>query len=576
MLDLKRTCALVGSLRIAAIIGLVSYWHRGAIADVGAISAGDCDTFVSTSGDDAAGDGSSDAPWRHINYALSQASPGSVVCLRGGTYRELVSFPTSGMSDSLLITLAGDPTSSEAVIDGTIAESVGGQLVDYIENPCVCPPAVQVLDASHVRVTGLTIKNRGNARYTNPGPGSQCGAGVAGECSAQGIGILATTGADLDDIVVDHCTITDVRPPYAAALGIPISVGASYDGSVISQLQITGNSFGESDTQSVSAGETSDTGLIGIMGSIENFLISGNTFADSDSVGIDFGGNQTPGAYPSQGVIRGNSFSNSVATENYAVQIQAARQVLVERNYFHNVGRGIAVTTEPPCDVTPYVLAGRVWIRNNIFWGTQTQDMVTGAYDNSADIECPNDAYPYYLSTEDVWFTNNTIYRIDESGDPLNASISVVSNGVDGLTGDSIIFNNVFISADRIFDITTADLASDHNAFVFLGTGNILPFKAGSVEFSWSQWAGDRDGRSEYTTTNPYFDSPSGPSDFHLVSDWHLIGSGIQVPDPNESPQRWPVTLGSTAFGSFTPPVEYDFYGGTRTNGTRDIGADEY
>ena len=44
--------------------------------------------YVSTSGNDATATGSIDKPYKSINTALSKASPGKTIVLRGGTYRE--------------------------------------------------------------------------------------------------------------------------------------------------------------------------------------------------------------------------------------------------------------------------------------------------------------------------------------------------------------------------------------------------------------------------------------------------------------------------------------------------------
>src|SRR5262249_8647071 len=64
--------------------------------------------------DDAAG--SEKAPWRTINHALKQLSPGDTLYLRGGTYREHVYCAVAGKPDSP-ITIRAYP-GERVIVDG--------------------------------------------------------------------------------------------------------------------------------------------------------------------------------------------------------------------------------------------------------------------------------------------------------------------------------------------------------------------------------------------------------------------------------------------------------------------------
>jgi hypothetical protein len=65
-------------------------------------------------------DGSQDQPWRTVNFALRQLSPGDTLHLRGGTYYEHVVLPVSGEEEKP-ITIRSHP-GELAVIDGGLRE----------------------------------------------------------------------------------------------------------------------------------------------------------------------------------------------------------------------------------------------------------------------------------------------------------------------------------------------------------------------------------------------------------------------------------------------------------------------
>ena len=559
--------ALVCALVAAAVLGTAAVpgvWVGRAEADVPAVTLGDCTHHVTPDGDDAS-PGTRARPWRHVDFAVDQVGAGDVVCVGGGTYRELVTFDRSGRASGEWITLAADPAATSPVIlDGTIDGVT-------IPNRCVCPATIQIEGRSHVRVSGIVVENRGNARYL------ECRGALPEQCSAKGIGVqTVAAGSVVTDVVIDRCTLRDIAPIYPQALGIPLSVGAQARGSVIRELQVHGNRFLDSDT----AGPVIETGMIGLTGSVRDFAITGNVFDDASSIGIDLGGNQLGDDYPLRGVISDNQFLTRGASANYAVQIQGGQQMLVERNYFQHAGRGVAVTTEPPCDVDPHVLAKHVWIRSNVFSGTQHQDLVTGAFDNASASDCPGAPFPRYLGTESVWFTNNTVVRPTASGDPTVASISVVGYGDVGLGGDSRVMNNVFVAGDRVFDVQVPAGAPaprfEFNTIVYLGVAAaITPFRRNGLDLTWPGWQQAFDGSSGFTTGSGLFAGARARADFRLPAGSPLVDAATPVPGTRD-PQAWPTRLGPSAFGPFTPAVELDVYGVPRHRGAApDRGAGE-
>lgn len=561
---------MLGLVATAAVAG----------ADVG--PPGPCTHHVAPEGSDA-GHGTPAAPWRTVDHAVNAADdpvnpvgPGSVICVAPGTYRERVRFRRGGTDDRHRITLAadlaltaGDPT--RVVIDGT----VNGHGVRYDGE---CQAAIRIEDVSHVRVSGVTVLNRGNPFFPTADPA------LAAQCKAIGVGVSASApGATVDDVVIDHVVVRDIRPadgnPHA--FGTPLSVGALAAGAAVTHLQVRASRFADSDT----AGPTITSGLIALQGTVTDFVIDGNTFDSPDLLAIDVGGNQgftrvgdayvnTLANYPQRGVISDNQLlSPDSPAGNYAIQLQAAQQILVERNYFRNVGRGIGVTTEPPCLVTSYVRGKDVWIRDNVFVNTWISDLTTGAFAGST--KCPGDPLPAYLSTENVWFTSNTVVRPAAAPPFIHApSISIVSAGGEGLTGDSRIADNVFVSFDPIIDATlparasaSASLTVDDNLVQFVGPAEIAPFRWNGAPLDAAAWSGSFDRHGTFASpTAELFTSTAHREDFHPIA-----GGAARELSP-VSPRGWPDDLGPARFGTFTPPEPHRG-AGVHDRGVGDVGA---
>ncbi|MDQ3813132.1 MAG: right-handed parallel beta-helix repeat-containing protein, partial [Armatimonadota bacterium] len=73
--------------------------------------------YVAPAGDDKAGDGSKDQPWRSVQFGMNQLQPGDCLYLRGGEYREkMLTFARSGRPDAY-ITVAGYPGETAKIIN---------------------------------------------------------------------------------------------------------------------------------------------------------------------------------------------------------------------------------------------------------------------------------------------------------------------------------------------------------------------------------------------------------------------------------------------------------------------------
>jgi len=121
-----------------AVLGLlISVWQAG--APVNAVAA---DYYVSTTGSDSTGNGSSSNPWATIAFASTQIGPGSTVHVEAGTYTGSFSTNASGTSTAYvtyvsatkwgakLVATSGSTWSNSgnyvAIVDFDVAGPVGG------------------------------------------------------------------------------------------------------------------------------------------------------------------------------------------------------------------------------------------------------------------------------------------------------------------------------------------------------------------------------------------------------------------------------------------------------------------
>ena len=138
------TTVACGETRVTASVGEV----------VGSAPLKVCsDVYVSTSGDDASGDGSAGSPYRTITFALSHSWPANtVVHLAPGTYSAGETFPLRP-ADGITLSGAGP---NQTTIAGNVSSNIGPPvgIVSYGANIAL-PQAT--------RIEGLTIANSGGS-----------------------------------------------------------------------------------------------------------------------------------------------------------------------------------------------------------------------------------------------------------------------------------------------------------------------------------------------------------------------------------------------------------------------------
>lgn len=102
--------------------------------------------YVSTSGSDS-NTGTSDSPWKTIQYGVSQMQAGTTLRIMAGTYTERVqlSIDASSSSDGILIRNHGD---GSVIIDGT-----------GITVPAEFGGLFEITNSNNITLSGLTVRN---------------------------------------------------------------------------------------------------------------------------------------------------------------------------------------------------------------------------------------------------------------------------------------------------------------------------------------------------------------------------------------------------------------------------------
>jgi hypothetical protein len=503
--------------------------------------------YVATTGSDA-NPGTLAQPFRTIQHGLDVATaPGDTVYVRGGTYKEQVTFTHSGT--------AGAPISLQAypgehpIIHGTNTPS-----------PCFFNPGngnsnqvvtvVKMTDVSYVSLTGFEIAQEN---------------GVAAQSEAYGVFVqgsgshIAIQGNTIHDITGKVIKQGQDNVGYGGA-GIQVygtSLTKPYDHVIIDGNQIYNCQPGDSETETLT-----------INGNVSNFQITNNVIHNTNNIGIDMiGGEANVFNLPDDtqhlpvarnGLCSHNTIYNIHA--NYGngqaagIYVDGAQNVTITDNVSYQNDYGLQVGAE----WHGYVARG-ITVADNLLYNNRQGGLIIGGL---ADKNGPDPTGSTVGRVEYSRFINNTVYNSDTLGTGYaqgQLQIQWASN--------NIVTNNIFVaSTDNVLVDTLAYAGSnvnnklDHNLYEAPGGPTNGQFDWGSQTYFWSnqndpsvpdfQKATGEDAHSLFG--NPLFVN-AGAADFHLT-----VGSPA-------------IDAGSTTAGQFAPT---DFDGVTRGS-PPDIGAYE-
>ncbi len=358
-----------------------------------------CKTYVAPGGSDAA-TGSIAQPLRSITHAAALAVPDNVVCLRGGTYHEVVQILRSG------VTLQSMP-GEDAVIDGT---GVALKPTDGLLQIAAGTDGVTVRD--------LTIQDSIGRGVTNGGSHNR----VLGTkiVNTQNAGLLTTNlnGPATDNEYVGNDISRTVQSNDCHTLSDPCRRTGGWESAV--------NAY---EAGSAPVGRN---------------LYAHNHIYDNDGEGIT----------PVDGdIVRANTLNDNYATEVY---VDRQRNVLVDGNFLYEsetrylpitanqsyrlLARGIGIADES----RPTRSAGTI-IRNNIivntregiyFWNaTPGSGLIDSTIDNNTIVNTWDNGIDFDPSTA----TKNNVLR-DNIIVPRQGGLTKGVDGVPGIQATANLF----------------------------------------------------------------------------------------------------------------------------------------
>lgn len=357
--------------------------------------------YVATTGNDAAA-GTTAAPLKTIQKALDLAKPGTTIQVAAGTYKERLTWKTSGtgLASTQMITLT-NVTGASVILDGSSGGTNGTQ-----------QSMINVNNMKFLSIKGLNIKNN-----------------IMGSA----VGILIQGSGN--DITVSGCTISEIGwtswatgkntvPSTSTHNANPLLVKGS-SASALSNITITGNQIFSCCTGTSEA--------LTVTGNVNGFTVSNNTVRDVTNIGIDIAGhyawaNPDKTLMAKNGKVQGNTVYNCLPpkktdgtyfTTCAGIYVDGGENITLERNksYGNVVGFSIG------CEVTGFTVKGIVmrdnWVYNNYECGLFLGSGTAGS------------------SVDGTSITNNTFYRNYTKGGGAEISFKTNTN--------SSIKQNIFV-----------------------------------------------------------------------------------------------------------------------------------
>lgn len=448
--------------------------------------------YVAANGSDANA-GTIGAPFQTINTALTHATPGDTVLVRGGAYYEKVVFPKSGIMNKL-ITVKAFP-GEKPVIDGSKIIISGWMSLVTLSN------------VRYITLDGFDICNFTSAAFnTDP----------------EGIAI----NGDSHDITIKNCNIYNIKSNASLAdwrSGHAILVIGNGT-TAITNLVITGCTV--HDTQ------TGTSENVTLAGNIDGFIFSHNKVYDTENIGIIVAGgdnlNKTGAVatnYARNGVISDNEFHDNSMTKTpeiwgadrygaISIYVCGGANTIIERNKVYNSDRGIGLVSESNVYATRTTI-----VRNNFVYNCYRTGIYMGDYLN-------------YTSggTKDCYVVNNTLYQNDRvigAFGEIEGEIRLTENCINNVIKNNIVYArpvDVFIHK---YTSTGSNNIIDNNLYFTTGTPQwIWNSTNGTPYTKLSAWktASANDANSLYGA-DPLLKSTSLP-DIHIQSSSPAKNSG--------------------------------------------------
>lgn len=430
--------------------------------------------------------GTIDAPFQTINAALSHATPGDTVMVRGGLYSEKVVFPRSGVMDKYITLKAY--RGEKPVIDGSTFTVNGREAL------------VTVDKAKFITVDGFEIRNLKTA---------------TGEPKA----IMVEGGSDY--ITIKNNTIYGIdytQLPLNGGGNAILIIGNTSD--PVTNITVTGNTIHDCKT---GYGEN-----LTINGYVDGFTITNNTIYNAQNIGIDAAGgysaNPDPALnYARNGIISSNILYNIESKRGplgghgaIGIYVDGGRNIVVEKNRVSVTDRGIGAVSETNGFPTDHVT-----IRNNLVYNCWCAGIYIGGYLNYTSGGTSNSA-----------IVNNTLYNnnlaLGAFGE-IEGEISIREACTNNVIKNNIIYGGTADMFIHKYTVTGSDNAIDYN--LYYTTGAAQWTWNGVLYTDYNLWKAACSGDTNSTNSAaPLFISTSTP-DFHLQLSSPAENSGLVISD---------------------------------------------
>ncbi|MFS0749809.1 DUF1565 domain-containing protein [Oceanobacillus sp. 1P07AA] len=325
--------------------------------------------YVATNGNDQ-NDGTKSSPFRTLNKAASQATSGTTVYIREGTYQEQLYIKHSGTKSKPIVFTAYN--NEDVTLTREDDVNVEGDTA-----------LIMIDSKNYITINGLTLENLS----TN----------LADETV---MGIFITGSSSHITIENNHVRNIETHAEDGNAHGI-----AAYGTQKMTDIYIKNNLL---EDLKLGASES-----LVLNGNIEGFYVEDNTIRRSDNIGIDLIGyegvaTEKNADYVREGTVRNNhiydvsSYGNPAYGEDYSaggIYVDGGKDISIEKNTIHNADIGIEATSE---HAGKY--AENINIIDNIVYNNNLTGISIGGYDEDRG------------GTINSTIARNIMYRNDTKG----------------------------------------------------------------------------------------------------------------------------------------------------------------
>ncbi len=364
--------------------------------------------FVAEDGDDE-NDGSIEEPFQSLEKASEQATPGTTVYIRGGTYYESIKVKHSGTKANHIVFQAYD---GEEVI-------ISGEKIEDTEEETAL---VSIIDKSNITIKGLTFTN------------------LSTDLADQTVMGIYVTG-NSSHITIEDNTVRNIETYHDDGNGHGIAVYAT---EAMKEIIIKGNLV---ENLKLGASEA-----LVLNGNIDGFNISHNTVRNNDNIGIDmigYEGTSKENDFVRNGTVESNivynnsSYGNPAYGEEYSaggIYIDGGRNITVDQNTVHHNDLGIEATSEHH---KKYAI--NIDLTNNTVYENNYAGISIGGYDTDRG------------GTKNSTISNNILYKNDSKG--LDGGQLMLQHD----TSSNKIDKNILTTSDKGLFIVNYFTANSNN-----------------------------------------------------------------------------------------------------------------